>query len=129
MSNVQGGSQQIDIFDELSMDSDSLFVFSLIQKRRGRDHAISVADISESTGIPPRVVRDIVKHLIECHAIRIGSALSAPSGYYMIETMEEAEQNEQTLRRLGISILTRAAVLKKLTVAEYIREIQGELGL
>ena len=129
----QGGSRtaptQLNIFDELSMDSDSQFVFSLIQRRRGRGHAISVADISDATGIPPRVVRDIVKHLIERHAIRIGSALGNPPGYYMIETMEEAEQNEKTLRQLGISILTRAAVLKKLTVAEYMKEIQGELGL
>ena len=124
----QGGIQ-LNIFDELSMDSESQFVLSLIRKRIGRARAISVADISEITEIPQRTVRDIVKQLIECHHIRIGSALGRPSGYYIIETNEEAEQNEKTLRSLGISILTRAAVLKKLSIKEYIGQIQGELKL
>ncbi len=91
--------------------------------------AISVASISELAGIPPRTVRDIVKNLIEKHHIRIGSSLGNPPGYYMIATKEEAEQNERTLRRLGLSILTRAAVLKKLEVRDYLKQFQGELPL
>ena len=122
-------TKQLDIFDELSMDTEEQQVLGLIRVRVGREQAIMVASIAEHTAIPPRTVRDIVKGLIEKHHIRIGSSLGNPAGYYMIETMEEAEQNERTLRRLGISILTRAAMLKRLTVKEYISRIQEELEL
>jgi len=127
MDNQDG--TQLDIFDKLALDSDSQFVLHLIQGRIGRQSAISVSDISELTSIPPRTVRDIVKNLIEHHLVRIGSALGSPSGYYIIRTKEEAEQNERTLRKLGISILVRAAVLRKLTIKEYLRHLQGELKL
>ena len=121
--------KQLDIFDALSMDSESQQVLGLIRVRVGRSMAISVSTIAGLTSIPPRTVRDIVKGLIEKHHIRIGSSLGSPPGYYMIENMEEAEQNERTLRRLGLSILTRAAVLKRLTVADYLKELQTEMGL
>lgn len=129
MDTAQGHTQggQLDIFDALSMDSGSQHVLYLIKGRVGRKNAISVNHIAEATDIPPRTVRDIVKNLIEHHMIRIGSALGQPSGYYMIATQEEAEQNEKTLRKLGISILVRAAVLKKLTIREYMKQLQGEL--
>ena len=121
--------KQMDIFDALSMDSDSQQVLSLIRGRYGRYQAISVTSISERTSIPPRVVRDIVKGLIEKHHVRIGSALGRPSGYYMIATMEEAEQNDKTLRKLGISILVRAAVLRKITIRDYLKELHEKMGL
>ncbi|MBA7533150.1 hypothetical protein ES705_25385 [subsurface metagenome] len=131
MDTARGNTQgsQLDVFDALSMDSGSQHVLYLIKGRVGRKNAISVTSISESTAIPPRTVRDIVKKLIEHHMIRIGSALGQPSGYYMIATKEEAEQNEKTLRKLGISILVRAAVLKKLTIKEYMKQLQGGLEL
>lgn len=125
----QAQGRQLDIFDALSMDSDSQQVLYLIRGRVGRESAISVGLISETAGIPPRTVREIVKNLIEHHRIRIGSALGQPSGYYMIATKEEAERNEYTLRKLGISILVRAATLKKLTIRDYIKQLQGELPL
>ena len=121
--------KQLDIFDALSMDSESQHVLGLIRVRVGRSMALSVNTIAGLTSIPARTVRDIVKGLIEKHHVRIGSSLGNPPGYYMIENKEEADQNERTLRRLGLSILTRAAVLRRLTVQEYMREIQGELGL
>jgi len=130
---ISGGgpapTNQLSLFDAISMDSDTQYVLSIIRGRVGRKSAISVTSISERTAIPPRTVRDIVKNLIEHHHVRIGSALGRPSGYYMIETKEEAEQNEHTLRKLGVSILVRAAVLKKLTIQEYMRQLQIEMPL
>jgi len=123
------GMIQTNMFDALSMDTDSKVVYSIIGCRFGKQGAVSVERIADMTGIPPRTVRDIVKHLIEHHQIRIGSSLGNPPGYYMIVTKEEAEQNEQTLRKLGISILTRAAVLKRLTIKEYMGRLQEELPL
>lgn len=120
---------QMNLFDTLSMDSDSAMVLRIIGRHQGRASAITVEIISELTGIAPRQVRDIVKHLIEHHHARIGSALTRPAGYYMIATDDEAAQNELTLRRLALSILTRAAVLKNLTVQEYMRRLQCELPL
>ena len=121
--------KQLDIFDSISMDTESQQVLGLIRGRVGRRNAISVNAITELTTIPPRTVRDITKQLIEKHHIRIGSSLGNPAGYYIIETDEEAEQNERTLRKLGLSILTRASVLKGIGIREYIRSVQQELEL
>ena len=44
-------------------------------------------------------------------------------------TEEEAEENERWLRKLGISVLVHAAVLKKLSIKEYMKELQEELEL
>jgi len=129
MVNCEKNSTQLNIFDELSMDSESQQVLGLIRGRVGRSTAISVSAIAGLTSIPARTVRDIVKGLIEKHHIRIGSSLGNPPGYYMIETKEEADQNERTLRRLGLSILTRAAVLRRITVKEYMKELQTEMGI
>lgn len=118
---------QMDLFDALEMDSDEISVYGIIRRHSGRDHAVSVEEISRLSGVAPRQVRDIVKGLIERHRVRIGSALKKPAGYYMIETREEAEQNELTLRRLGLSVLSRAAAIRKLTVREYMRRLQTEL--
>ncbi len=118
---------QMDLFDALEMDSDEISVYGIIRRHAGRDHAVSVEEISRLSGVAPRQVRDIVKGLIERHRVRIGSALKKPAGYYMIETREEAEQNELTLRRLGLSVLSRAAAIRKLTVREYMRRLQTEL--
>lgn len=121
--------RQMDLFDPLTMDSDELAVWGIIRGHIGHERAVSVEAISERSGVAPRQVRDIVKGLIERHRVRIGSSLVNPAGYYLIETDEEAERNERTLRRLGLSVLTRAAVLKRLTVAEYLRRVQMELGI
>lgn len=121
--------EQLNIFDALSMDSDSQYILRLIRNRSGKQSAISVDTIANITGIGGRTVRDIVKNLIEHHHIRIGSSLGNPSGYYMIVTDEEAEENERTLRKLGVSILTRAAVLKGLKIRDYMKKVQTDLPL
>lgn len=122
-------SRQLNLFDALSMDSESAMVLGIVRRHVGRDQAVSVEEISRRSGVAPRQVRDIVKGLIEKHRVRIGSALCAPAGYYMIATEEEAETNERTLRRLGISILVRAAVLRGIGIEEYLRKMQGNLGI
>ena len=98
------GMIQTDIFDALSMSTDSQVVCSIIRCRFGKQRAVSVEQIADMTGIPPRTVRDIVKHLIEHHQIRIGSSLGNPPGYYMIATKEEAEQNETELSEKAESV-------------------------
>jgi hypothetical protein len=120
-------AEQLDIFDAISMDSEMQHVLGIIRGRIGREQAITVAELSSLTGVGPREIRDIVKELIETHQVRIGSSLGNPAGYYMIATMDEAEQNERTLRRLGLSILTRAAAIRKLTVKEYLSRVQEEM--
>lgn len=122
----QGGSQ-LDLFDGLSLDTPSLQVYGIIRHHKGRANAISVGAIATHTGIGERTVRSIVKHLIEDHRVRIGSALGRPSGYYIIETLEETEQNERTLRSLAISTLRHAAVLRQVSLSDYLSGIQGEL--
>jgi predicted transcriptional regulator of viral defense system len=122
-------SEQLNMFDGLSMDSDSLMVLGIIKRHGGKERAVSVERISAETKVAPRQVREIVKGLIEKHRVRIGSSLRSPNGYYMIQTPEEAEENEKTLRRLGISILVRAAVLRGLEIEEYLRKVQREIGI
>lgn len=123
----QGGSKQLNMFDALTMDTPCQQVLTVVSRRIGRNQAISVEEVTLITGIPGRTVRNIVKHLIEHHMVRIGSALGRPSGYFMIANKEEAEANEKTLRHLALSTLRHAAVIKQLAIKDYLSQIQGEL--
>jgi len=81
-------------------------------KGRPRHRAISNAEIVAATGIPERIVRRIVADLIIDHHKPIGSATGGPAGYYWIDDPDEAEKNYLRLRKRGLKILIRAAVLK-----------------
>jgi len=79
----------------------------------GRENARAVTLLAALVGVDHRRLRAVVKHLIEEHGALIGSATSSPTGYYLIDSVEEAQAVCDRLHHRGISILERRARLKK----------------
>ena len=90
--------------------------------RRGRENARSVRFLAEMVGVSEVRLREIVRHLIEHHGYCIGSRTGRPPGYYLITEPDEIEEVYRSLRHRGISILTRAARLKKISLEEVFKQ-------
>ena len=90
--------------------------------RQGRENARSVRFLAEMVGVSEVRLREIVRHLIEVHGYCIGSRTGRPPGYYLITEPEEIEEVYRSLRHRGISILMRAAKLKKISVEEVFKQ-------
>jgi hypothetical protein len=114
-------TDQLGINFDLSRDEQA--VLDLIE--RGRDKARSVRFIASMTGLNERKVRAVVRLLIDGHGACIGSSVGRPPGYYIITDPDEIERHYKELRHRGISILARAAKLKKISINKVFG--QGEL--
>lgn len=97
--------EQLFLFLDLTIEQSRLAVLL----RKGRRNARTVKDLSRSTGINERRVRQLVRHLIDDHGYCIGSATAHPAGYYLIDDKDELERFVRVMRHRGISILVRAA--------------------
>lgn len=86
-------------------------VLSLLKK--GRANAVSVRDLAVKTGLGGVAVRQIVRRLIMERLILIGSAVSPPPGYFIPETPDEAVIATKSMVHRGISILARAAKMRR----------------
>lgn len=111
-----------------TMMSDEQMVWFFLRRRRGRDHAISVSELSDKTSIEDVSVRAIVKGLIEEHHKLIGSATSPPVGFYIIETREELRVVCNSLKGRALSILYRMSVLKRCGIRRLLKDLELEIG-
>lgn len=102
-------------------------VLACVQACLGMAQAKPVDQVAEETGVDPRVVQKIVKHLIERHRCAIGSATGDPHGYYWIATADEQGRAEQQLKNRIIHTAQRLAALKKNTPDEILGQIRMEL--
>lgn len=105
------------------LTSEELTVLSLLG--RGRRNARSVRYLASMAAVPEVRLREVVRQLIDEHGVCIGSSTGSPPGYYLIESPEEIDAVYRSLRHRGISILMRAARLKKISLVEVFG--QGEL--
>lgn len=82
---------------------------------KGRDNAVSVPNLVLATGIfDERLLRKLVRHLIDDHGFCIGSsAASVRPGYFLAETKAERIQTAKSLRHRAMSILKRAARVER----------------
>jgi len=99
----------------------------MLVRHQGKAQAIQVDVLAAITGIENTRVREIVRALIVTHGMPIGSSVSPPAGYYWMVDRAEIEENYRKLRHRGISILYRAACLKRIGLKELLRQIQIEL--
>lgn len=95
--------------------------------RWGRAEARQIAELAAVTGISERDVQHVVQHLLMDHHWPIGTAMSEPHGNYLIDRLEELEHTVALLRTRGLTSLARAAALKRMTLAQYIRLVQCDL--
>jgi|Deesub1362B_J571_1020462.scaffolds.fasta_scaffold00331_11 transcriptional antiterminator len=97
-------------------------IWELIKCRTAKD-PITTKEIAQTLRIDERTVRHTVKILIEVFKKAIGSKTANPPGYYRISSQDQAEKTYQSLRRRGLSILARAAEIKRISL----RELLGQL--
>jgi hypothetical protein len=76
---------------------------------RGRMSAIPAGAIADRLAMDERKVRQVIRHLIDCHHAVIGSATDSPPGFYLVTDPGELADVVGALRHRGISILARAA--------------------
>lgn len=98
-------------------------VWRLIAQRQGRANAISVHDLAVTTLINERVVRKIVKALIEDHGCPIASSPHPPAGYFIPEELSEILAALESLKGRALSILVRMSRLKRTTLRETVDQL------
>lgn len=97
----------------------------ILEHHRGRANALQVRHFAQLLGVDERRAQQIVKHLVEDHAVLIGSATSKPFGYYIPETPKEVRAVTAQLRhRLG-SLAHRIASIERISV----EEVYGQMRL
>ena len=72
-------------------------LFRILQFHRGRKRAVTAKYLSQRLDIDERFVRSEIRRLI-ASGMPIASSTQAPPGYYLIETMQEAQEYMKSLR-------------------------------
>jgi len=104
-------------------------VLATVRARRGKAAAIPVPDLAVEAGMDERRVQQVVKHLVEEHQAPVGTATTAPCGYYWIVTDEERREVRNSLVRRAVSTLRRARAYDRSGwVAGLIGQAELELG-
>lgn len=93
----------------------------------GRENARLIPEAAAAAGLPPRRYQRTVEHLVHVHGIPIGTAMGPPHGNYLVDDPEELARVEELLRRRGISLIARAAALRRFGLRRYLSEIQTAL--
>jgi hypothetical protein len=105
------------------MTPDESRLWSLISCCHGRSEAIGAQALAIRTGLSDRMVRKIVKALIEQHDCPIASSPHPPAGYYCPETIPEISETLDSLRGRALSILTRMSRLRRSTLRETVDQL------
>jgi len=93
--------------------------------KKGKQNAIKQSELARMIGEHPRVVRRLIRKLIEAGVV-IGSTPCPPYGYYICETQEELQENYRRLIDQAKSIMRRAVAFQKTDEA---LRIKGQLEL
>lgn len=98
------------------MTPDEARIWSLISRCHGRAEAMSVSLLTVRTGLSDRMMRRVVKALIEVHGCPIASSPQPPAGYFVPEALPEILASLESLRGRALSILTRMSRLRRTTL-------------
>lgn len=101
-------------------------VLAVISRHRGRARAVSMKEVARVTGVNERTVQSIVKQLVEEKHWPIGTATSAPYGYFMIENEAERRAVRNHLVRRALSTLEHARAFDS---DEIVAPLIGQLTL
>jgi hypothetical protein len=103
-------------------------VLAVIRGRRGRDNAISRAELSEATGLPDRTVRRHKERLVKLFGYPVCASYEAKrGGYYWPVTDEEIQRVRRKLRGHALSILVSDSRLGK--ISKRMRNLLEQLRL
>jgi len=103
-------------------------VWAVLGLIHGKANAISHKDLAHKTNKPERKVRSIVVSLIIKHRLVICSSYDRENGgYYLPETGDEVQETCKKLHGHALGILFRESVIKKISLAELLKQYQKEI--
>ena len=112
-------------FDESKLPAEEKSLLRILKLHVGKQRAIKINFLSHLTTVDERGVREMLKHFTEDHGLGIATSVGAPYGVYLIETAEELDQYCANLQARGLSVLRRAAVLRKI----HLPKLLGQLAM
>jgi len=120
-----------DNFDYLKMSEDERRVYNALYFHQGMNAAVTAEDLAfeafpfKSKAARERITRNILKQLTEEKKIAIASSCRKPCGFYLVTNPEELLDYTKNLTARAMSMLRRAASLKKVNLATFL----GQLAL
>lgn len=132
----------IPVIDARNMPYEMAQLYALLSARVGKHGAISMADLYEqwsgeklprdargkiAADVPTlsRHMRQLIDDLRDIHGIPVMS--SARHGYWIVATEEELQDVIHEFRARGLKSLSTAARLKKISLADELRQIDLDL--
>ena len=100
-------------------------VWEALKGRKGKESAVSYHILANELGVHERAVRAAVKRLIEVFLLPICSSYAPDCGGYFVP-QNEAEVNAafEKLYKHGLSLLTRAARLRRIGARQFMRQLK-----
>ena len=95
-----------------------------LERHKGIDNAIAADQLARMVGLTTRNLRRRIRALIEHHGALIGSTRKQPSGYWIIVDPDELAIASASLMNLAVSLIKRAAVIRKVAVEEIFNQMR-----
>ena len=114
------------MIDDIRFSEAERKIINILHQAQGKENAISRQQICADTQLGDRIVRRIIKRLIEQMGYPICS--SYDGGYFIPERPEEVNETYAKLRSHGLSILTRAAAVKRWSLKRLLGKIIKEVS-
>lgn len=105
------------------LSPDERAVWAVLHRHGGRANTIGLDALALASDLPERTVQHVVSHLIERHQVPIGSAVSKPMGYFVIQTDEELQESVSQLVHRLTALARRIAALKKSTTPLVLQQV------
>jgi hypothetical protein len=112
------GKQFIGISDE-----ETLVYSTLLDSHIGRAQAIKVPDLARHLAFRERELQYIVRSL-RMQGARIASTAARPAGYYIPETVEEAEEYKQEQYSKALATLQSTAAVLRVNLPELLGQLR-----
>jgi len=108
-----------------SLSDDELTVYLILRGRKGLENAITTERIAKMTGFTERMIRRVIKKLIEEIGVPIAASNRAPFGYYYPTRRKEILEYRATLVHRISSLARRLRAYDRVTA----RAVQQALDL
>ncbi|ABF42383.1 hypothetical protein Acid345_3382 [Candidatus Koribacter versatilis Ellin345] len=99
-------------------------VLRILRDHKGARNAISIAALTEKTGLDAREVKEQVRSLVVDFKLKICGSRVQPYGYYVATSSEEIEAGIRPLYGEGVSLFRR---VRALGGDQAVKEMEGQI--
>ena len=92
---------------------------AILERHKGRGMAITSRELSDLTGQPDRAIRLAIEDLLD-EGMPICASTKRPAGYFIVSTLQEKTEYEQTMKSRIIGNAHRLKLFKR-SAAHYLR--------